>query len=279
MIFEYDNQENFTKIIEDFNNINQLKESLANYRGLYRNFAGSLGLNETILIDCIDRYETGLLISCYTFSEQLTKSFFYELIDKDNHSNKYVNSFINNKVHVDKFSPNVKITGINSLLKEVDRDFTFIITSFSRTEFKKYDEMVKSRHQYAHANRYAFNFEQFPEVISVLEYLNFEYEMHIFNEIKREEMRLLYNEIKELATKDMKSGKNFNFANRNMKDNLSNLKKKSRFFMIKYKNLLQDIVLFKEPLIYLEKISLIDLRKTKDSREITDLLKNFSDIV
>lgn len=279
MIFEYDNQYNFEKITKDFSSIAQLKESLANDRGLYRTFAGSLGLDETILIDCIDRYETGLLISCYTFSEQLTKNFFYKLIDKDNHSNKYVNSFINNKVHVDKFSPNVKIGGINSLLKEIDQNFTFIITNFSRIEFKIYDEMIKSRHQYAHANRYDFTFEQFPEVINTLEYLNFEYQMHIFEESKREEIRTLYGEIKDLVIKDMKSGKKFDYLNISMKDNLSELKKKSKIFLNKYKGLLESLELFKVILFFLEKISSIDMRKTKESRRTSELLKEFSSII
>lgn len=278
MFYEYDNDSSLENIKNDFEKISILKEELSEKRRLFRKFAKEIELDENILFDCIDRYETCLLISCYTFSEQVTKNFYYELIKKDNNDNKYVNSFINKKVPKDKFSPDVRINGIDKLLKEIDKEFGFIITNFEKTEFKIYDHMIKCRHQYAHADNYLFEFDQFDQVIPVLDYLNFEFKMHIDNEVKRKKIKDTYNQIKEL-NKELKSGKNFTFKNPSMRKNLKEIKIKSKKFIEYYENNFGSLKIFINMIEILDEISKLDMRKTKENNNITKLLSNLSKVI
>lgn len=278
MFYEYDNDLSLDNIKKDFEKISILKEELSEKRRLFRKFAREIQLDENILFECIDKYETCLLISCYTFSEQITKNFFYELIEKDNNKNRYVNSFINKKVPQNKFSPDVKMLGIDKLLKEIDEEFGFIISNFQKTEFKIYDHMIKCRHQYAHADNYLFEFDQFDQVIPVLDYLNFEFKMHIANEDKRKKIKEIYDQIKNL-NKELKSGKNFTFKNPEMKKKLKEIKSKSKKFIEYYKDSMDSLKIFVDIIVILEEISKIDMRKTNEINNITKVLTNLAKVI
>lgn len=195
-------------IKDSFENMKVLKNSLADSRREYRIFADSINLDFFVIDDCIQQYEKHLLVSCYTFAEQATKNLIYFLVGKDSHENFYINNFINNKLPVDRFSPGAKTTEIEKILKELNPEFQFIIQNHEN--FEKYNEMVISRHKYAHANNYVFDFNQFEEVIPVLEYLDFEFTLLSMGNGEREAFKRNIDEIKTLATKVYNHMKNKN---------------------------------------------------------------------
>lgn len=197
MLFDYDNEKKLEEIQDDYHNICLLQNSLSDHRRKYRRFSEEIELDFSVLDECIKRYQNSLLISCYTFSEQITKNVIYELIEKDNNNNIYLNNFLNNKINPDKFSPNVKSTELLKIIRELDNEFNFILSNHK--DFNKYDDMVRCRHLYAHANNYSFQFEQFETVIDILEYINFEFTLLTRDPDLRKDISLQYKKLKDLT--------------------------------------------------------------------------------
>ncbi|MDO4667090.1 MAG: hypothetical protein Q4A90_04555 [Streptococcus sp.] len=133
-------------------------------------------IQEGISKDFFDAFkasEKSILIDCYTVSEQLYKSCKYELLKYDETSKSNYQKFLNNKIKPEKFSPNSKISEINKFFKRYDSAGLFL------TNADIYDNMIKCRHQYAHANNYQFNIEDVDKIIEILLYLEFEYRMFL----------------------------------------------------------------------------------------------------
>lgn len=173
--YDFDSTSALEKIKMQHSSIKKLKEKLADDRAKFRDFCCDIDLDNSILFDSIDTYERTLLIDCYTYSEQLTKSLIYHLLDKDNNSNTYIETFIDRKINPERFSPNVKFDNLGNVVNDVYDKFQFILKNISETEV--YDELIKSRHRYAHKGRYTFDFLNFLTVIDVLEYITFEFEL------------------------------------------------------------------------------------------------------
>lgn len=183
-------------MVEEINN--SLSESRANYRA----FAKEIGVNSESLLVCCDDFKKSLLIDFYTFSEQLMKNVFYDMIKIEDNSNSYLDNFIKNKVPKDRFSPNVKFEDIEKMMKEqLFAEFKFLYSK-NNHEIKTYDEMVKSRNKYAHKGNYVFDFTKFPVLIDVLKYLYFELSFLIkYGSIKRKKIQDDYINLKKEVKK------------------------------------------------------------------------------
>lgn len=178
MIYEIDEKETFEHLKIQHDQVETLFTLRAEQRKILRETCSSiLNIEYGILDNCINSFEYSLLISCYTFSEQLLKNSIYQLLTKDSNDNGHVDTFINKKLDSNKFSPSPKYCELKKELNSFQK-FDFYISQYNPI-IKSYDEMITSRHSYAHANSYKYNFESFPDVIRALEYLMFEYNLFL----------------------------------------------------------------------------------------------------
>ena len=201
-IYDFDVTFRFDKIRLNLSYVNTIKDSISENRRLYREFAEQNLIEFNALQECCDTFERTILIDAYTYVEQLVKNFYYELIGKDKHENSYLCKFINEKIPVEKFSPKIKFKEIESGIRsELTNDFKFILNP-NKSEVIMYDEMVKSRHRYAHTGEYFFDYTKFKDVLIVIEYISNELSMVTREGIKyRAEFQNLVRETLKLSSK------------------------------------------------------------------------------
>lgn len=176
-IYDFDIEDEILKVEMNLQNVEILKNSFADHTAEYRKFSRDINLDFRILSDCIESYERALLIGVYTYAERLAKNFYYELLEKDRMQRIYINNFINKKLDVEKFSPNVKYDLLEKNIKdELFPDFRFIIKK-DREEILKYNDVIKDRHRYAHRGIYQSNFEQYRDVLNAEKFITIELAM------------------------------------------------------------------------------------------------------
>lgn len=180
-IYDFDIEDEILKVETNLQNVEILKNSFADYTSEYRKMSQNINLDFRVLSECIESYERALLIGVYTYAEQLAKNFYYELLEKDRTQSIHIDYFINNKLDIDKFSPNVKYDLLEkNIKKELFPEFRFIIKK-DREEILKYDDVIKDRHKYAHRGIYQSNFEQYRDVINAEKYITIELAMIVAN--------------------------------------------------------------------------------------------------
>jgi hypothetical protein len=254
IIYNTDFDERLNLLRQNQAYINEINNSLVDHRDLYRNFSSELSISQESILECCDSYQRTLLIDCFTFSEQLVKSFIYHLIDKGNYTNNFLKYFINNKVPEDRFSPNVKFSAIqNNIKSQISTDFKFILNS-NNDYIKTYDEMVKARHSYAHSGSYTFNLSHYSDVIKALEYIHFELGKII--ELGHAEHQIIFKKIRNLS-KDIKKNEITRNNNRFL---LSDIKVQSINFIERFGYEAKSIPVLNDIIISLEEITLMDLR-------------------
>lgn len=259
-------------ITEQYNQVREINDSIAEHRAEYRKFSNLIGINDKALLKCCKCFEWSLLINCYTFAEQLSKNLFYTLIGKDAHCNQYVNNFINNKVPNGKFSPNVQIDGLEKLVKELDDKFKFILPKKIK-EFTIYDEMVKARHTYAHRGTYMFDSSNFSDVINVLYYIKFELMVVEKYSNKRLDFQ---NNIKDILdlTQSINKKRKHRCAPNEIHELLKSIKLKCKELKKRYQDILDnsDGTLLNTFFQILYNISVMDLRKDANCLSFIDQL-------
>lgn len=229
------------------------------------------------LSDCIDAFERALLIGVYTYAEQLVKNFYYELLEKDRAENLYTRNFINKKLDVERFSPNVSYINLeNSIKNELCNNFRFII-SRSRDEISKYDDLIRNRHRYAHRGVFQSSVEQYRDVINAEKYITVELTMIVTHGV---EYRIRYqNDWSEIGSilksccgliDQFKNNKNTSLK-RNLIDKIKTLRNASRKFMNKYSSEIENCVLLEEVRIQLLRVNVIDLRSRETFSVIEEL--------
>lgn len=252
-------------------NLSIILNSIAEKTSNYRNFAESINVSKSILLDSCKAYERTLLIDCYTFAEQLLKNLYYALVEKDSYNNKYLKKFINYKIPIDGFSPNVNYKFMGTALgKELVEGFRFILTA-NVDEIKSYNVMVKARHTYAHGGTYAFDNDKYEEVIKALKYIVFEFTMLMD---KKLEKRIIFqNEYKSIVKRcsDItifysKLGVNLNrIDSKRMRDYLKCIKDESKVFDRKYYIKMNNIELLMDLSETVKSLTKMDLRKISES--------------
>ena len=258
-------------------NVELVKNSFADHTAEYRNFSREIDLEFSALSDCIDAFERALLIGVYTYAEQLVKNFYYELLEKDRAENLYTRNFINKKLDVERFSPNVSYINLeNSIKNELCNNFRFII-SRSRDEISKYDDLIRNRHRYAHRGVFQSSVEQYRDVINAEKYITVELTMIVTHGV---EYRIRYqNDWSEIGSilksccgliDQFKNNKNTSFK-RNLIDKIKTLRNASRKFMNKYSSEIENCVLLEEVRIQLLRVNVIDLRSRETFSVIEEL--------
>lgn len=262
MIFEFDAKERIDDIKQNFEYVLEIKNSLADNREKYRNLSIEINVSKESLFQCCDAFERALLINCYTFSEQLMKNFVYEAIEKDRHENNFLNKFIDNKIPKNRFSPNVNLDKMEKdIRKDLFKDFKFILPN-TLNEIKIYNEMVNSRHTYAHRGIYNFDFYNFRAVIQVLEYIYFEFST-IIND--GESFRL---QIQEDLKKISELSKKINNITdiKYQRDKLKEIKILCKKVVKNYSDKMEDVDLLRNLYNNIKNISEMDLRDPQKSQ-------------
>ena len=277
-IYDFDLGDEIYKIENTLQNVEALKNSLADNASEYRRFSQTINLDFRVLSDCIESYERTLLIGVYTYAEQLVKNFYYELLEKDRSQRVYTNTFINKKLDVEKFSPNVMYNILEKNIRdELVSGFHFIIKK-DRDEISKYDDIVKDRHRYAHRGIYQSNYESYWDVINAEKYITIElkmivenqpdYRIHYQDEWKKIGNYLnicfrLYSQFKGNSHVQLK---------RNLIDKIKKLRKVCRAFYRKYHRYITNIYLLETVVNQMTRINSIDLRKPSEFSIIDDFI-------
>lgn len=266
-IYDLDIDDRTAELLNNYTYVANIRNSLSDNRGEYRKFAKRIDLDFQSLQACCDTFERNLLIDIYTFAEQLFKNFYYQLVEKDRSENIYINTFINKKLNPDKFSPNVRYEEIEkSISKELVSDFKFVI-NVNRDEIKSYNELIRSRHAYAHRGRYNFK-NDFMDVINVERYLCNELWMII---VKGKEFRINYQQeiyklvcsSKGLATLAEQYKKTGNAQlKKKINEEVKELRLFCKEFVAKYSIYMRDCELVKNTYNAICDITQCDLRMT-----------------
>ncbi|MHB8097043.1 MAG: hypothetical protein ACYDEI_05275 [Erysipelotrichaceae bacterium] len=203
MFSTYNYIEHYSNIEALHIKIRALNDSFSLSTEDYRKFAKELDIDFDILRDCIHKYENTLLISCYTFSEQLTKNFIFHIVDVDNESNRYIQKYLRSNLIKENLSLYIKSSELMSdTFRNLFTKMRFIISNIQYNDkyliYKEetlYNEMIVERHRYAHANNHNFKFENYQSVIDFLDYIIFEYTMISKNHNSREKLFEIQTEL------------------------------------------------------------------------------------
>lgn len=218
MIYEFNSKERLENIKELYQQIIEINNSLSEKRAKYRKVANILKIDYFILERSFKEFEHSLLISCYTFSEQLIKNYFYLLLNKGKHENLYLNNFLESKISNSKFSPNVTFQKIKKLFREdLNLEFDFMI-NIDKNLINKYDELVSSRNRYAHSGTYDFDFNNFEDVINMLEFLRTDFFIRINFPYEYEKIKRLFKEIYYIISCLKKAGINKTYLSIKVKE-------------------------------------------------------------
>lgn len=283
IIHELDVEIRLEQIESNYANLIVILDSIAENRSDYRSFADGIGISQNVLLESCKAYERTLLIDCYTFSEQLLKNLYYALVEKDSYNNGYLKKFINFKIPIDGFSPNVNFKKMEVALgKELLDGFKFILTA-NVDEIKSYNTMVKARHTYAHGGTYSFDNDLYEEVIKALKYIVFEFCMLMDRKLDK---RISFqNEYKSIVKKSIDIAKfyselpeDFNSIDiKRMRGYLKRIKDDCKAFDRKYYTKINSVELLVDLSNNIRALSSMDLRKVRESivtvRALNDLQK------
>lgn len=180
MMLQKINGINFVEQIRDVENTykdivkakNFLDDNRSQFRKAVREISGDDSIYHAISAS-MKEAEKNLLISCYTISEQMFKETKYQLLDFDVLNHTRLQNFLNYKLDPEKFSPNPKCDEINKFFRRYNSNKLFL------NDLEIYDNMIKSRHRYAHKGVFQFNIVNLPKLIDILLYLEFEYRMFL----------------------------------------------------------------------------------------------------
>ena len=179
----------------------------------------------------------------------MLKNTVYHCLEFKNNSNDYVNKFILKKLNPEKFSPNPQFKCFEEELKSLNSDFKFILNN-NFSKIKSYDNMIKSRHQYAHANVYPVDIRNSEEdLLEVLEYLTWECNMYLNAPQRHTELEQLFKKIildsqklKKISSE--KKIRNLSFDER-YKIDVKNFRTNVRDFNRRYSREISDLKIFK----------------------------------
>lgn len=201
MIFTFDEVEELEQIKTNLKKIEEIRYSLADNTSEYRNFCNDINMDFNVVKEIINtKSEYSLLIDCYTFSERLLRYTVYECLEFETYDNEFLNKYMKKKLNPRNFIPSVKFDDFKKELNSLRTTSPFLLNK-NHSSVKIYDEMVKSRHRYAHANDYPFSYDNYKEVIDVLEYLVWESKMFLNQDSKHKCILQDYENIMEESKK------------------------------------------------------------------------------
>lgn len=264
MIFEFDETENLVMLKENIRKTDQMRVSLSINTENHRKFYRELDINFSEAKEVIKKSEFAILIECYTFSERLLKNTIYHCLNYTRSSNQHINAFMKKKIEPDKFSPNVKFNEFEKELKTLanSNQYKFLLEK-NNIKVRMYDEMVTSRHRYAHSNKYPMDYENYEEIVLILEYLSWECNLFINHLDSRIEMsnehKVILEEIKQLKKMHPSVQKlRGQPRDRTKSINIIEFRKRVTSYLKKYKNKLIEVTIFEDRINILQEIETLN---------------------
>ena len=262
-------KERVVEIRKILNNWKQLKYNIADNRNKHREFAKNINLDFEILEKTYELYEPNLIISCYTFMEQLVKEFIYETLNKNENSIE-IKNFIDYQIPREKFSPDISIKSIKTIIsryipkeKRENMKIKLIWEYIEETEEKNsYSELIKRRHKYAHEGKYyPIEIKGYENCVNLMEYFTCEFELLNYDIRNRIEIHKLSEEISKSINK--------------LKENDKRREENNRKYIIKHAKIIREqakklskilekirnnSIIFNKMFTKLENLKKIDLR-------------------
>lgn len=276
LINVFDTEIQKQNLLDLFSDTEEIENSLSINRRAYRIFATKYSIKVDALLKCLNSYQRSLLIECYTYSEKLFKNFYYHLLNKGSNKNEHIDIYLNSKIPSDKFSPNVKFAVIeNSIKNELIKDFMFPIEK-NKIEIRQYDELIRSRHAYAHSGEYLYDYTTTSNVIKVLDYITFSF----VTIIEKSENYWItyakqYSELYDLTCKIKKNSKNK--IDNQLKEEIKKIRDLSVKFTKKYYVLQKNVDILSPINDRVAKVSKIRLYNYQSAlKTIEDLQKMMS---
>lgn len=281
-----DFDDRLNEIKEHYKMVEEIKNSLAEKRSKYREFAENIKIDQQSLFECCDNFEKSLLINCYTFMEQCFKSFIYNILEKDYSDNEYINSFINNKLSEDKFSPNVNLDNMKKIVREFFNINVDFLVDLNSDKVKKYIELIGARHRYAHRGIYDFDFENFKGAIEIIGFLRYIFDLYLKEKNEVNFSKLLYQiknicieiiKIKDILLKKEVPKEKKDEKKKKLEEKIKNLKESYKIFYEKYNNG-ENVILLKnlyQDLKKIENLTIDDVEKTELIENIDKLIESF----
>jgi hypothetical protein len=268
-------KERLVEIKKKLDNWKQLKNNIADNRNKHREFAHNINLDFEILKRTYELYEPNLIISCYTFMEQLVKEFIYKTLNK-NENPLEIKNFINQQIPREKFSPDISIKSIKSIISRYipkeNRENTkikLIWEYIEETEEKNsYSELIKRRHEYAHEGTYypleIIDYENF---LNLMEY--FIYEFELLNYSIKDRMKI--HKSLEIISKNMDKLKE-NCSRSYVKELTKIIREESKKLFKILENIRDKSIIFNKICNKLENLRKIDIRSstTKIKKRLND---------
>ncbi|WP_455060832.1 hypothetical protein [Parvimonas micra] len=251
-MFEFDEVRELNVIRENLQTLKLISNGLSDKRSIFLDFAKGLSIEMSKFRKYIEKGEATLVIDCYTYAERLLKNTLYEVLEFEKNENLYVNKFLQKKISRKKFSPNVKFESFSNELSSYNVEFKFIIGKNYRI-VKIYDEMVESRHKYAHANSIPQGLEATEDVLVFLEYLAWECNRYIeyYNEPNNIQIDLIglvksSNKVVEYCGKNIETISELNYISDSKYPGFEELSLNCKDFSKKYYTELDSIAIFKD---------------------------------
>lgn len=283
-MFEFDEVRELNVIRENLQTLKLISNGLSDNRSIFLDFAKGLSIEMSKFRKYIEKGEATLVIDCYTYAERLLKNTLYEVLEFEKNENLYVNEFLQKKINRKKFSPNVKFESFSNELSSYNVEFKFIIGK-SYKIVKIYDEMIESRHKYAHANSIPQGLEATEDVLVFLEYLAWECNRYIeyYNEPNNIQIDLIglvksSNKVIEYYRKNIETISELNCISGSKYPGFEELSLKCKDFSKKYYTKLDSIAIFKD---FANKVKFLSSIKLENctSIEYEEVLAELVDII
>lgn len=283
-MFEFDEVRELNVIRENLQTLKLISNGLSDNRSIFLDFAKGLSIEMSKFRKYIEKSEATLVIDCYTYAERLLKNTLYEVLEFEKNENLYVNKFLQKKISRKKFSPNVKFESFSNELSSYNVEFKFIIGKSFRI-VKIYDEMIESRHKYAHANSIPQGLEATEDVLVFLEYLAWECNRYIeyYNEPNNIQIDLiglvkLSNIVVEYYRKNTETISELDHISDSKYPGFEELSLKCKDFSKKYYTEIDSIAIFKD---FANKVKYLSSIKLENciSIEYGEVLIELADII
>ncbi|SFI24490.1 hypothetical protein SAMN04487830_13331 [Pseudobutyrivibrio sp. OR37] len=273
LIFEFDTDDRMAQLEKSKSYVELINDGFSDKRSDFRSFASDIEIDFDALETCCKCFEHNLLIDAYTYSEQLIKNMYYELLEKGRSQNYYIETFIGKKIPQGKFSPDVKYENIEKGIKsDLMPSFRFTLTE-GRDQIKSYNELIQSRHTYAHRGQFMFS-NDYLDVIEAEKYITKEIEMIVSNsvEYRIEYQRRTFELVKSVNVISGKIAKYKRSPHPDLRafiqESVKILRRDVRGYIKSYEYHLREISLLNDTYRFLDALSHQDLRKWEQTCDL-----------
>ncbi|MFW5457716.1 hypothetical protein [Streptococcus hyovaginalis] len=283
MIFEFDEIQTFSELVENFDKVESLINSISDERRKYIEFFNSMKLVPQDSIDIIKKCEMTLVIDTYTYAERLLKNTVYHTLQFENNVNNSINLFMVDKLPREKFVPNPKFEEFKKQIEKLKPEYKFFCNK-NNYYVTPYDEMINSRHRYAHRSVTPLPLSQLRDSLICLEYLRWECQNFIDSESQNKrgkiyhafyEFKLGYKGIQKYIKKvDIGNNQPYVKQNNKIYQKLKLLRKTARVLK-KNISYFENIKIFSEFCVIITEISSWDFRLIK-LKEVNDCLSKLT---